>query len=97
MPSVAGDPGAGRRWLVWGFISAEQAEDVIRQLKVVASAGDWLSILNARKWRMSPRITCGTRDLVDMVDEPLAFQVNASSGTQDTADKARLKSRLMAH
>ena len=31
------------------------------------------------------------QDVVDMADELLVFQVNASSGTQDTVDKARLK------
>ena len=29
------------------------------------------------------------QDVVDVADELLAFQVNASSGTQDTVDKAR--------
>ena len=31
------------------------------------------------------------QDVVDVADELLAFQVNASSGTQDTVDRARLK------
>jgi hypothetical protein len=31
------------------------------------------------------------QDVVDTADELLAFQVNASAGTQDTVDKARLK------
>jgi len=31
------------------------------------------------------------QDVVDVADELLAFQVNASGGTQDTVDKARLK------
>jgi anti-anti-sigma factor len=31
------------------------------------------------------------QDVVDMADELLVFQVNASSGTQDTVDKARMK------
>lgn len=31
------------------------------------------------------------QDVVDAADELLAFQVNASAGTQDTVDKARMK------
>ena len=31
------------------------------------------------------------QDVVDMADELLAFQVNASRGTQDTVDRARKK------
>ena len=31
------------------------------------------------------------QDVVNAADELLAFQVNASAGTQDTVDKARVK------
>ena len=31
------------------------------------------------------------QDIVDVADELLAFQVNASAGTQDTVDKAQMK------
>ena len=31
------------------------------------------------------------QDVVDVADELLAFQVDASGGTQDTMDRARLK------
>jgi hypothetical protein len=72
-------------------ISAEQAEDLVRQLEVVASAGGLVEhperpqVVNVTTYYLR------NQDVVDMADELLVFQVNASSGTQDTVDKARMK------
>ena len=80
-----------RRRAAEGVISAEQAEDLIGQLEAVAQAGglvehpERLQVVDVTTYYLR------NQDVVDMADELLAFQVNASSGTQDTVDRARLK------
>jgi hypothetical protein len=60
-------------------------------LEVVASAGGLVEhserpqVVNVTTYYLR------NQDVVDMADELLVFQVNASSGTQDTVDKARMK------
>jgi hypothetical protein len=74
-----------------GVISARQAEDLISQLEAVSQAGDLVEhpdrpqVVNVATYYLR------NQDVVDVADELLAFQVNASSGTQDTVEKARLK------
>ena len=74
-----------------GVISARQAEDLIRQLEAVARAGGLVEhperpqVVNVTTYYLR------NQDVVDAADELLAFQVNASTGTQDTMDRARLK------
>ena len=80
-----------RRRAAEGVISAQQAEDLIRQLEAVAQAGGLVEhpepaqIVNVTTYYLR------NQDVVDAADELLAFQVNASAGTQDTVDKARMK------
>ena len=74
-----------------GVISAQQAEGLIRQLEAVAQAGGLVEhperpqIVNVTTYYLR------NQDVVDAADELLAFQVNASAGTQDTVDRARRK------
>jgi uncharacterized phage-like protein YoqJ len=74
-----------------GVISTQQAKDLIRQLEAVAQAGGLVEhperpqVVNVTTYYLR------NQDVVDAADELLAFQVNASAGTQDTVDKARLK------
>ena len=80
-----------RRRAAEGVISAQQAENLITQLEAVAQAGGLVEhperpqVVNVTTYYLR------NQDVVDVADELLAFQVNASSGTQDTVDKARLK------
>ena len=73
------------------MISAQQAEDLISQLETMAQAGSLFEhperpqVVNVATYYLR------NQDVVDVAGELLAFQVNASSGTQDTVDKARLK------
>jgi len=74
-----------------GVISARQAQDLIMQLEAVAQAGSLVEhperpqVVNITTYYLR------NQDVVDAADELFAFQVNASAGTQDTVDKARLK------
>jgi hypothetical protein len=74
-----------------GVISAQQAEDLISQLEAVSQAGslvehpDRPQVVNVATYYLR------NQDVVDVAGELLAFQVNVSSGTQDTVEKARLK------
>jgi DNA recombination-mediator protein A len=80
-----------RRRAAEGVISAQQAADLISQLETVARAGSLVEhperpqVVNVAAYYLR------NQDVVDVAGELLAFQVNASSGTQDTVDKARLK------
>jgi len=80
-----------RRRAAEGVISAQQAENLISQLKAVAQAGGLVEhperpqVVNVTTYYLR------NQDVVDAADELLAFQVNASAGTQDTVDKARMK------
>ena len=80
-----------RRRAAEGVISARQAESLTRQLEAVAQAGGLVEhperaqIVNVTTYYLR------NQDVVDAADELLAFQVNASAGTQDTVDKARMK------
>jgi hypothetical protein len=80
-----------RRRATEGAISAQQAEELISQLETVAEAGsliehpERLQVVDVTTYYLR------NQDVVDVADQLLAFQVNASGGTQDTVDKARLK------
>ena len=80
-----------RRRAAEGVISAQQAESLIRQLEAVVQAGGLVEhperpqVVNVTTYYLR------NQDVVDAADELLAFQVNASAGTQDTVDKARMK------
>ncbi len=74
-----------------GVISAEQAEDLIRQLEAVAQAGGLVEHPERPQVVDVTTYYLRNQDVVDVADELLAFQVNASGGTQDTVDRARLK------
>lgn len=80
-----------RRRAAEGVISARQAESLIRQLEAVEQAGGLVDhperpqVVNVTAYYLR------NQDVVDAADELLAFQVNASAGTQDTVDKARTK------
>jgi len=80
-----------RRRAAEGVISARQAESLIRQLEAVEQAGGLVEhperpqVVNVTTYYLR------NQDVVDTADELLAFQVNASAGTQDTVDKARVK------
>jgi len=74
-----------------GVISTQQVKDLIRQLEAVAQAGGLVEhperprVVNVTTYYLR------NQDVVDAADELLAFQVNASTGTQDTVDRARMK------
>jgi hypothetical protein len=74
-----------------GVISAQEAEDLIRQLEAVAQAGSLVEHPERPQVVDVTTYYLRNQDVVDAADELLAFQVNASRGTQDTVDKARLK------
>jgi hypothetical protein len=80
-----------RRRAVEGVISVRQAEDLIGQLEAVAQAGGLVEHPERPQVVDATAYYLRNQDVVDAADELLAFQVNASSGTQDTVDKARLK------
>lgn len=73
-----------------GVITTEQAERLIAQLQKAAACG--ILIENTEQTVLTPE-TYYLRDteVVKASTELLAFQVNASAGTQDTIDKARAK------
>jgi hypothetical protein len=72
-------------------ISVEQADDLIRQLETVAQVGGLIEHPERPQVVDVTTYYLRNQDVVDVADELLAFQVNASGGTQDTVDKARLK------
>jgi hypothetical protein len=80
-----------RRRAAEGVISAQQAEDLIRQLKAVAQVGGLVEHPERPQIVDVTTYYLRNQDMVDAADELLAFQVNDSAGTQDTVDKARLK------
>jgi hypothetical protein len=80
-----------RRRAAQGVISVEQAEDLIRQLESVAQAGGLVEHPERPQVVDVTTYYLRNQDVVDVADELLAFQVNASRGTQDTVDRARLK------
>lgn len=80
-----------RRRAAEGVISARQAEDLIRQLEAVARAGGLVEHPERPQVVNVTTYSLRNQDVVDAADELLAFQVNASAGTQDTVDRARLK------
>lgn len=80
-----------RRRAAEGVISARQAENLIRQLGTVAQAGGLVEHPERPQVVNVTTYSLRNQDVVDAADELLAFQVNASAGTQDTVDRARLK------
>ena len=74
-----------------GVISAQQAEDLIRQLVAVAQAGALVEHPERPQVVDVTTYYLRNQDVVDVADELLAFQVGASAGTQDTVDRARRK------
>lgn len=80
-----------RRRAAKGVISTRQTESLIRQLETVAQASGLVEhperpqVVNVATYHLR------NQDVVDAADELLAFQVNASAGTQDTMDRARMK------
>jgi hypothetical protein len=80
-----------RRRATEGVISARQAQDLIGQLEAVARAGGLVEHPERRQVVDTAAYYVRNQDVVDAADELLAFQVNASAGTQDTVDKARRK------
>jgi hypothetical protein len=74
-----------------GVISVRQAEDLIAQLEAVAQAGGLVEHPERAQVVDVTTYYLRNQDVVDVADELLAFQVNASGGTQDTVDRARLK------
>lgn len=74
-----------------GVISDRQAQDLIGQLEAVAQASSLVEHPERPQVVNTTTYYLRNQDVVDAADELLAFQVNASAGTQDTVDKARLK------
>jgi hypothetical protein len=84
-----------RRRATEGVISAQQAENLISQLETVAEAGGLVEHPERPQIVDVTTYYLRNQDVIDVADELLAFQVNASSGTQDTVDKARAKGILV--
>lgn len=80
-----------RRRAAEGVISARQTQDLIRQLEAVAEAGSLVEHPGRPQVVDTATYYLRNQDVVDAADELIAFQVNASAGTQDTVDKARRK------
>lgn len=80
-----------RRRAAEGVISAQQADGLISQLETVARAGSLVEHAEPPQVVDVATYYLRSQDVVNVAAELLAFQVNASSGTQDTVDKARLK------
>jgi hypothetical protein len=74
-----------------GFISIQQAENLIMQLEAVMQAGSLVEHPERPQVVNVATYSLRNQDVVDAADELLAFQVNASAGTQDTVDRARTK------
>lgn len=73
-----------------GVITSTQAEALIKQLELVDSIG---SLIVNRDQAMVDQNSYYLRNtaVINASDELLAFQVNASAGTQDTIDKAKAR------
>lgn len=84
-----------RRRAAEGVISAQQAEKLINQLETVAQAGGLVEHPERPQVVDVSSYYLRNQDVIDVADELLAFQVNASTGTQDTVDKARVKGILV--
>jgi len=80
-----------RRRAAEGVVSAKQAEDLIRQLETVARAGGLVEHPERPQVVDVTTYYQRNQDVVNVADELVAFQVNASGGTQDTVDRAQLK------
>jgi len=80
-----------RRRAAEGVISAQQAEDLVRQLEAVAQAGGLVEHPERPQVVDVTTYYLRNQDVVDAADELLAFHVNASGGTQDTVNRARAK------
>jgi len=73
-----------------GVITSNQAENLIHQLETVSKLGV-LSVNSAESEVNEKTYYLRNTKVLDASDELLAFQVNASEGTQDTIDKAKAK------
>lgn len=73
-----------------GVITSDQAESLIHQLETVNRLGV-LSVNNAESEVNERTYYLRNTEVLNASDELLAFQVNASEGTQDTIDKAKAK------
>jgi len=80
-----------RRRAAEGVISAQQAEDLVRQLQDVAHAGGLVEHPERPQVIDVTTYYRRNQDVVDVADELLVFQVNASGGVQDTVNRARAK------
>jgi uncharacterized phage-like protein YoqJ len=80
-----------RRRAAEGVISAQQADDLVRQLETVAQAGGLVEHPERPQVVDVTTYYLRNQDAVDVADELLAFQVNASGGTKDTVTRARAK------
>jgi hypothetical protein len=95
-PTTPGGPyiltgnAAGQR-AAEGVISAQQAEDLVRQLQDVAQAGGLVEHPERPQVVDVTTYYRRNQDVVDVADELLVFQVNDSGGVQDTVDRARAK------
>lgn len=80
-----------RRRAAEGVISAQQADDLVRQLETVAQEGGLVEHPERPQVVDVTTYYVRNQDVVDVADELLAFQENASGGTQDTVNRARAK------
>lgn len=80
-----------RRRAAEGVISAQQANDLVRQLEAVAHAGGLVEHPERPQVVDVTTYYRRNQDVVDVADELLVFQVNNSGGVQDTVDRARSK------
>lgn len=79
-------------WLEYAG-SQERAKQLIEQLTSIAKvdAGSVVAMGLSEKQDAAVFLSLRNAEVVRVADEMLAFQVNKSSGTQDTIDKARAK------
>lgn len=77
-----------------GVITKEQAEKLIEMLEIIQSENS-SSIIEDPRFTICHKESYYARNgtIVDMSDELCAFQVNGSSGTQDTIEKAGLQGK----
>ena len=68
-----------------------RAVEGVRQLEAVAQAGGLVEHPERPQVVDVTTYYLRNQDVVDVADELLAFQVNASGGTQDTVNRARAK------
>ncbi|HMI09160.1 MAG TPA: hypothetical protein VK497_02055 [Candidatus Saccharimonadales bacterium] len=71
-----------------GVITVDQSEALIQQLMTVDKLGSLISNLDQTEPNEKTYFLRNT-EVINASDEILAFQINASAGTQDTIDKAR--------